>query len=89
VAFQTSLSNQYTHLYNEISRLDEKSGSTASSGGRESSPDLEWTLLASQIKNFIKARIALVKSLFLAFKTLLCRHQCIHGSTDDVTNILY
>ena len=54
--FQSSLSNQYTHLYNEISRLDDKS----SASSRESSPDNEASLLSAQIKNFIKARIALV-----------------------------
>ena len=55
--FQSSLSNQYTHLYNEISRLDDKS---VAANSRESSPDNEASLLSAQIKNFIKARIALV-----------------------------
>jgi hypothetical protein len=65
-AFQSSLSNQYTHLYNEISRLDDRSASS-----RESSPDNEASLLSSQIKNFIKARISLVNIRFLLIKLSL------------------
>lgn len=49
----TSLSHQYTHLYNEISRLDDK---TLAREG----PDNEIAHISDQIKNFIRARIALV-----------------------------
>jgi hypothetical protein len=61
--FQTSLSNQYTHLYNEISRVEDRTPNS-----RESSPDNEAVVLSAQIKNFIKARIALVMLVYLCIE---------------------
>jgi len=46
--FQTSLSLQYTHLYNEIGRLDEKLIT------KDLTIDAEIMTLSAQIKNFIR-----------------------------------